>query len=191
MALFLAYVFCLTLASYAAPGLTPTNDPPIECEGTHPSHLQGITGNKKDILYWSYTTRLVKTDMKGKILAQKDVAGHHGDLCYANGKIYVAYFHPASVQIYNAQDLSFIGTKVLSDISGRVSGMEYHNGRFIIVGTKNYVYEYDGNFTQIARHTIGISWTNKYGFQTACYNDGYWWFGSYQDDAQLLKVDQS
>ena len=60
------------------------------CEGTYPHHLQGICTNEQDAIYWSFTTTLVKTDTQGKILAKTPVANHHGDLCFHDGKVYVA-----------------------------------------------------------------------------------------------------
>lgn len=59
----------------------------VTCEGTYPHHLQGICVDK-DWIYWSFTTALVKTDLDGKPL--KKVTNHHGDLCFYDGKIYVA-----------------------------------------------------------------------------------------------------
>jgi hypothetical protein len=62
----------------------------IQCEGTYPMHLQGISTDKKNNVYWSYTNVMVRTDLKGKVLNRVEVLNHHGDLCYADGKIYVA-----------------------------------------------------------------------------------------------------
>ena len=36
-----------------------------QCEGTYRHHLQGICTNDKDAIYWSFTTALVKTDIRG------------------------------------------------------------------------------------------------------------------------------
>ena len=61
----------------------------VLCEGTYQHHLQGVCTDEKSI-YWSFTTTLVKTDMEGTLLKQVPVANHHGDLCFHDGKLYVA-----------------------------------------------------------------------------------------------------
>lgn len=60
---------------------------PVTCEGTFPHHLQGVCTDQQDSIYWSFTTKLVKTDRSGKIVKQVDVANHHGDLCFHQGKV--------------------------------------------------------------------------------------------------------
>jgi hypothetical protein len=62
----------------------------VRCDGTYPGHLQGISMNDRDAIYWSFTTALVKTDADGRVLEKIDAASHHGDLCFADGKVYVA-----------------------------------------------------------------------------------------------------
>ncbi|MCK4817577.1 hypothetical protein KA005_17545, partial [bacterium] len=37
-------------------GIELIDKPPVVCQGHYEYHLQGITGNRKDMLYWSYTT---------------------------------------------------------------------------------------------------------------------------------------
>ncbi len=63
----------------------------VVCEGQYEYHLQGVATNGVDAVYWSFTTVLVKTDLEGKVLARAEGPSHHGDLCYANGRIYVAW----------------------------------------------------------------------------------------------------
>ena len=177
-------------------GIELIDKPPVVCQGHYEYHLQGITGNRKDMLYWSYTTMLVKTDLTGKVLVKKKVKSHHGDLCYANGRLYVAFHKPGQIRIYDSDDLSFIESINIEDkMGGAVSGIEYHNGHFIIVGkvegTHNYLYEYDSNFKYLETHILKFpSWGSKYGFQTICHNDGYWWISSYGKTAPLLKTDE-
>ncbi len=62
----------------------------VSCEGAYPRHLQGIATNDRDGLFWSFTDALIRTDLDGKIAAKVPVANHHGDLCYVDGKLYVA-----------------------------------------------------------------------------------------------------
>ncbi|NQT12292.1 MAG: hypothetical protein HQ582_06070, partial [Planctomycetes bacterium] len=61
-----------------------------KCEGSYRHHLQGICTNGEDAIYWPFTTSLVKTDRDGKVEKKVAVANHHGDLCYRDGKLYVA-----------------------------------------------------------------------------------------------------
>ena len=65
---------------WAAP---PSAD--VHCGGDYQHHLQGVCTNEVDTLYWSFTTELVKTDPRGKVLRQIPVASHHGDLCFHAG----------------------------------------------------------------------------------------------------------
>ena len=77
------FTFLLTQAC-----LSGSEPPVVACEGTFPHHLQGICVDQQ-ALYWSFTTRLVKTDRSGKLLKQIPVANHHVDLSYYYGKIIV------------------------------------------------------------------------------------------------------
>ncbi len=63
---------------------------PTVCEGTYPQHLQGICTDGKERIYWCWTDKLVKTDCDGRVLKEVTVASHHGDLCYREGRVYVA-----------------------------------------------------------------------------------------------------
>ncbi|MEG0693316.1 MAG: hypothetical protein RR444_09590 [Oscillospiraceae bacterium] len=55
-------------------------------------HLQGFEpDDKNEFLYWSFTDKLVKTDMRGNIVKEQAVTGgHFGDLAYYDGKIYAS-----------------------------------------------------------------------------------------------------
>ena len=79
-------LFCFTGILWAkAPAFGP-----VTSEGTYRRHLQGFCTDQRASIYWSWTDVLVKTDAQGKVQAKREVANHHGDLCYADGKIYVA-----------------------------------------------------------------------------------------------------
>ena len=178
-----------------------------------PTHLQGITTDKTDAIYWSFSCEIVKTDLEGNTLKSIFTApeGHYGDLTYHDGKIYVAVnfgaFNQESgadswVYVYDANDLSLLSTHEVQELVHGAGGMAYHDGRFIIVGglpggyTENYAYEYDTNFQFIQRHTIPSGYT-LLGIQTVCYHNGYWWYGCCPvsgwefSDYVLLKTDES
>jgi hypothetical protein len=166
----------------------------IQCEGTYPMHLQGISTDKKNSVYWSFTNAMVRTDLKGKVLNRVEVLNHHGDLCYADGKVYVAvnlgkFNRPAGeadswVFVYDARDLRELARHKVPELVHGAGGMVFKNGRFYVVGglpvgfNENYVYEYDKDFRFIQRHVIASGYT-QLGIQTVEYHDGKWWFGCY------------
>lgn len=176
----------------------------IQCEGTYPGHLQGICTDNKDSVFWSFTTELVKTGRHGKIVKKIPVASHHGDLCFVDGKVYVAvnlgqFNQPEGkadswVYVYDAGLKELAWHKVPEAVHG-AGGMGYRDGRFFVVGglpqgiNENYVYEYDKDFHFIKRHVIESGYTLM-GIQTAAYADGCWWFGCYGKPHELLKTDK-
>ncbi len=166
--------------------------PPIRCAGAYPGHLQGFDSDGK-FLYWSFTTRLVKTDLDGKLIAEKPVKSHHGDLCVRDGKLYVAVnlgkFNQETgadnvVAIYRTDDLAPVAEHPLPEVVHGAGGIAWHNGSFWVVGglpkgyEENYVYQYTEDFKFIKRHTIASGYT-QLGIQTACYAAGNWYFGCY------------
>jgi hypothetical protein len=203
-------VTCLITAPAFAADFTP-----VTCEGTYPLHLQGVCTNEKDSIFWSFTTKLVKTDRSGKVLKQIGVASHHGDLCYDQGKVYVAlnlgsFNHPKGksdswVYVYDAKDLACVAKHKTPEAFHGAGGIAVHDGKFLVVGglphdvNENYVYEYDVDFQFVKKHTLASGHTHL-GIQTAAFADGHWWFGCYgrakSDTAPalpsvLLKADAS
>lgn len=185
---------------FAHLGQTPGE---IICEGRYPKHLQGIAGNGVDTLYWSFTTVLVKTDATGRVLAQAEVPSHHGDLCLVGERLYVAWSNQfnrpganSHVYIYDADDLTLLRTVAVPEVTFGAGGMDYHDGRFFIIGglpegyEENYVYEYTADFEHVVTHVIPSGYT-RLGIQTACCYDGSWWFGCYRAEGTpgLLKTD--
>jgi hypothetical protein len=176
----------------------------LECQGTYRHHLQGVCTNEKEAIYWSFTTTLVKTDRNGKVLQQVEVGNHHGDLCFDDGKIYVAvnfgrFNDPKGkadnwVFVYDADDLSLLSKHKTPEVFHGAGGIAHQNGKFIVVGglpkdaRENYVYEYDKNFKFVKKHVVNSGYT-RLGIQTAAFADGHWWFGCYGNE--LLKTDES
>lgn len=64
----------------------------LRIDGFSDCHVQGIAvDEKREYMYFSFTTSLIKTDMKGNIKGSvKGIAGHLGCLAYnpADGKVY-------------------------------------------------------------------------------------------------------
>lgn len=178
---------------------------PAACEGEYPRHVQGLCTNGKDALFWSWTTELVKTDLQGRLLKKVPVADHHGDLCYHNGRVYVAtnlgkFNRPAGeadswVYVYDAETLEEVAKHAVPEVVHGAGGIAYHNERFIVVGglppdvNENYAYEYDKNFRFIKRHVIHSGYTLM-GIQTITYAEGSWWFGCYGKPDELLRADE-
>lgn len=176
------------------------------CEGVYKGHLQGICTNGQDAVFWCFTTELVKTDRDGQVLKKVPVASHHGDLCYVDGKLYVAVnlgqFNTAEgradswVYVYDAGTLAETARHKLPEMLYGAGGMDYHNGQFIVIGglppgvNENYAYQYDADFKFVKRHVIDSGYTLM-GIQTAAYAGGHWWFGCYGKPRELLKTDEN
>lgn len=167
---------------------------PVACDGAYPKHLQGVCADGDGSIYWSFTTELVKTDLAGKVVKRVDVADHHGDLCFVDGKVYVAvnlgkFNDPAGnadswVYVYDAEDLSLAARHATPEVFHGAGGIAHDGGRFLVVGglpddvEENYSYEYDGEFNFVKRHALDGGHTHL-GIQTAAFADGHWWFGCY------------
>lgn len=180
----------------------------IKCQGYYGGHLQGITTDDSNCIFWSFTVDLVKTDMEGNVLNHIEVPNHHGDLTHSNGKVYVAVnlgeFNRESgkadswVYIYDAYDLSFISKHEVREVVHGAGGIANHEERFFVIGglpegyNENYVYEYDEYFNFVKRYTIKSGYT-LFGIQTVEHHDGYLWFGcyGYPDNTPLIVTDVS
>lgn len=188
-------------------GILWAKDPafgPVTSEGRYRRHLQGFCTDQRASIYWCWTDVLVKTDAQGRVLARRDVANHHGDLCYADGRIYVAvnlgkFNQPAGnadswVYVYDAKNLEELGRHPVPELVHGAGGMAYHDGKFIVVGglpvdfTENYLYEYDKDFRFLKRHVLASGYT-RMGIQTIAWAQGSWWLGCYGSPAILLRAD--
>ncbi|MEZ6091452.1 MAG: hypothetical protein R3C05_26235 [Pirellulaceae bacterium] len=175
----------------------------IDCEGTYQHHLQGICADTEAI-YWSFTTTLVKTDLDGKLLKKVPVANHHGDLCFHDGKLYIAvnlgkFNDPKGnadswVYVYDADTLKELSRHEVRQVFHGAGGIGFRDDHFFVVGglpdgvEENYVYEYDGEFRLVKKHVI-MSGHTHLGIQTATFAHDRWWFGCYGDPKILLVTD--
>ncbi|MCB1231749.1 MAG: hypothetical protein KDN19_15875 [Verrucomicrobiae bacterium] len=191
-------------ASYCSDDVGEGRPGLIECEGDYARHLQGVCRDREGGLFWSFTEELVKTDTTGRILKAVAVVDHHGDLCFHDGKIFVAvnlgkFNDPKGnadswVYVYDAANLKELAKHPVPEVFHGAGGMDTRDGHFFVVGglpdgvEENYVYEYDGELRFVKRHVIASGWT-KLGIQTAAWHDGSWWFGCYGSPAILLKTD--
>lgn len=177
----------------------------IVSEGIFSGHLQGICVDDEQAIYWSWTDQMVKTDSKGKIIHQITVDNHHGDLCYRDGKVYVAvnlgkFNQPAGqadswVYVYDAGTLEEVGRYPVQEVVHGAGGMAFHNGKFFVVGglqpgiEENYLYEYTMDFQFVQRHVLKSGYTLM-GIQTVEYENGNWWFGCYGEPTVLLQANE-
>jgi alkaline phosphatase D len=183
----------------AAPANTNSE---IVCEGRYRHHLQGVCRGEDGQLFWSFTTTLVKTNANGKRTLQIEVPNHHGDVCYRDGKIYVAvnrgsFNHPEGmadnwIYVYRGSNLELLDRKPAPQVKHGAGGIAHDGKRFIVVGglpegvEENYVYEYDDDLAFVKKHVISSGYT-RLGIQTATFSDNSWWFGCYGNT--LLKTD--
>lgn len=174
----------------------------VFCEGKYKAHLQGICVDEKGNIFWSWTDQLVKTDAKGKILAQVMAPNHEGDLCLANGQLYVAVnlgkFNQPDNQAdswviqYDPQDLKEIRRIPTPELVYGAGGIAYHNGKFMVVGglpvghTDNTIYEYDAQFRFKKAHLIQSGYTQM-GIQTIAFVNNFWWLGCYGKTPETLQ----
>ena len=171
-------VVAIHFALAASQGVEPCGR--ITCEGKYKGHLQGVATDGES-LFWSFTVKLVKTDPSGKILAARDVPNHHGDLCCADGKVYVAVnrgrFNQlnaavSEVRAYDCATLESAGIWDLPDMPHGAGGMTCRAGKFYVVGglpatdEQNHVYEYTGDFKLLKRYDLDTGFTLM-GIQTA------------------------
>jgi len=175
----------------------------VVCEGSYAHHLQGICVDDAAI-YWSFTTTLVKTDLSGRVLKKVPVANHHGDLCFHNGRLYVAvnlgrFNDPQGnadswVYVYDAETLDEVARHETQQVFHGAGGIGFRDGHFFVVGglpdgvEENYVYEYDAQFTFVRKHVIASGHT-LLGIQTATFADARWWFGCYGSPPVTLVTD--
>lgn len=159
-------------------------------------HLQGMTTDYRNYLYWSHTTVMVKSDLQGKILKSVEVAGHHGDLAYHDKKLYVAVnfgrfneepgLADSWIYVYDAKTLRLLRKYPLPEVVHGAGGITFHRGQFMVVGglpnlpgyERNFVYEYDSCFNLKKIHSLESGYT-RLGIQTATWFDGFWYFGCY------------
>jgi hypothetical protein len=212
------------IVSAASAGLTLLPQPGqnyVETAAFNSGHLQGITTNGTNAIYWSFTDKLVKTDTAGNTLSVVDVIDHHGDLTFVTtgvgaNKLFVAVNdrvtsppgefnvanpnNPARQWIYEYDaNLAFVTRHSVPQALYGAGGIAYHNGKFLVVGglptteNRNYVYEYDSAFAHLTTYELLTGYTDR-GIQTAEFAAGQWWFGTYEREGgvrQLLKFNES
>ncbi|MBP3357668.1 MAG: hypothetical protein J6K91_02045 [Opitutales bacterium] len=184
-------ILFLVLATFTLFSAVSFASQKIVCTGKYKNHLQGITMLDGKI-YWSYTTKIICTDMQGKIVNLVDAPNHQGDLCVADGKIYVATNHKKFNKLNQAENfvyvydsnLNFIEKIKIDEMLCGLGGMEYYNGSFYLVGGADpkeptfRIGKYSKDFKLEKMYYIPNG-NSKLGVQTICFGYGKFWLGLY------------
>jgi hypothetical protein len=197
VAILLLSSFFLTTVCPAA-GL---GERPVTCEGRYPGHLQGVDWDRHQAIFWAFTSVLVKTDLDGALVRKIDVPGHHGDLCFHRGRIYVAvnfgsFNDPEGnadndVFVYDADSLELLSRHDIPQVKHGAGGMTWQKGRFIVIGglpegyEENYFYEYDSDFRFLGRKVVQSGYS-RLGIQAITSSGKLLWCGCYGN--ALLRV---
>lgn len=157
----------------------------IVCETAgFPGHLQGIAADESGI-YWSFYNTVVKTDYTGRELAHVQIPRHAGDLCVADGKVYISVIYydrklakreGGTGWIYICDpDLKFRSLrKVALPDTPRPDGITYLDGKFYIAGDDfgkaphpvNTISVYDRELKFERKISVDIGKPTRYGAQT-------------------------
>ena len=166
---------------------------------SYKSHIQGIAADETGI-YWSFTNILVKTDYEGKVLKEVTNPTHGGDLCIADGDIYLAvqYREPEMIAANNkrravvyrySSDLVFKKKYPLA-INEGIDGITFYKGKFYVAPDlgktpkkESYVLLYDKDFNFIKKLDIKTDSLKKFGVQTLNVVNGKI-LASYYDNAK-------
>ena len=179
-------------------------------------HIQGADFNGQH-LFISFTGNLFKCDASGKILKKTgypDVDGisgndaksrqlkmqnnitrsHFGDLCFADGKVFVAFSGSGFNRELNGSnsynyifeydaDLNLLKRHHVPIMQYGVGGITFANGKFYVVGGRpdgvpgNTVYVFDRKFKAV--DAVELPFNSLKGIQTISYNNGKFYIGCY------------
>ena len=172
------------------------------------SHLQGMTADETGV-YWCFTTILVKTDFKGKVLKELRLPGkcHFGDLCTADGDIYsgVLLRDPQMIRANNGSASavwlfsSDLKLKKQYPLSGKlgVDGITFYKGKFYVapntggaVHHKVVIDVYDREFKHLKQGGFtAVDFQLKYGAQNLSVVNGKLMAGYYGGKGYSFLID--
>ena len=182
----------------------------IALPGEYPGHLQDVWYDGDGTLYWAQTTFLLKTDLKGNILAKAAVSEHHAGLEVKDGKVYVAVCVlqsktggktlPSSrvtINVYDAATLKLLEEHVtdINDRSGSLCILE--DGTFLV----GCLRPPDITPTQVRFHHIGKDYKLiksyvldnvpvKLGIETIKRHNGFFYLNHYTKGGLCIKLDK-
>lgn len=182
----------------------------IGLPGEYPGHLQDVWYDGADALYWAHTSHLIKTDLKGNILAKAEVADHHAGIEVRDGKVYVAVCAlqkktggktlPSSrvtVCVYDAGSLKKLEEHV-TDINDRSGSLCILDDGTFLVGCLR---PQDITATQVRFHHIGKDYRLiksyvldnvpvKLGIETIKMHNGFFYLNQYKGKGLCIKLDR-
>ena len=195
-------------AVFGVSGAMPDTDE-IKLQGDYPYHLQDVCHDGK-ALYWAHTSVLIKTDLKGKIIAKAAVGEHHAGLEVRNGKVYVAVCVlqgktggktlPSSrvtVNVYDAKTLKLLEEHV-TDINDRSGSLAILDDGTFLVGclrppdiTKTQVrfHHLDRNYKLIKSYVLD-NVPVKLGIETIKRHGGFYYLNHYLKGGLCIKLDK-
>ena len=199
----------LSACAVAAFGRMPDVES-ISLPGDYPGHLQDVWYDGADALYWAHTSHLIKTDLKGNILAKADVADHHAGIEVRDGKVYVAVCALQSktggktlpdsrvtVCVYDAGSLKKLEEHV-TDINDRSGSLCILDDGTFLVGCLR---PQDITATQVRFHHIGKDYRLiksyvldnvpvKLGIETIKMHNGCFYLNHYKGKGLCIKLDR-
>ena len=145
---------------------------------SHKSHLQGAAADETHI-YLSFTSALVKTDYAGRYIAETPLIFHTGDICMAEGDIYVATdhrpwgSHATQSAVYRyGKDLKLKKVYPITPGDIKIEGITFYKGNFYIgVGgnspphRKNDILICDREMKILKRIPVDIGCNTRFGVQ--------------------------
>ncbi len=162
----------------------------ILCQAEAKYHLQGVDSDGP-FIYWSFTDVIFKTDLKGKVVKEIQVASHHGDCCVHDGKLYVSVDLRVKQQrepfiyVYDTKTLDYVKRFKLETFSDGPDGIAFVDGYFYIAEGKgkddpqpySWIYQFTPEFKEVKKYKIpGVM---HYGIQAMTYAHGEFWLGTY------------
>lgn len=156
--------------------------------GEFPGHLQGIAADENGI-YWSFYDTILKTDWAGKMLKKIPSPTHAGDLCIADGLIYVSvcYYDKKMVEreggtgwlyVYDTE-LNFVKKIGMPEVP-RPDGIVKYGQYFYVANDDfghdphpfNYITVMDKDFKVVKKVKVDFGMQTQYGAQTLNVIDG-------------------
>lgn len=196
-------VFLLAIPLVVVPAADGVITHPIHSEERFPLHLQGACRALSGDLYWSWTDAIARTDAAGKLLARVAADNHQGDLCYHDGRVYVAvnlgrFNRPPGeadswIYVFDGETLELLKKHSVPELVHGAGGIACDGERFVVVGglppeiEENTVHEYDLDLRFVRSHVLPTGYT-RLGIQTVAWAHGAWWFGCY--GKTLLRTDR-
>ena len=145
-------------------------------------------------IYWSFTDVIFKTDLKGKVVKQIEVASHHGDCCVHDGKLYVSVDLRVNrprepfIYVYDTKTLDYVERFKLAEFQDGPDGIVFVDGYFYVAEGKgkdgpqaySWIHQLTPDFKSVKKFKIpGIM---HYGFQAMTFAHGEFWLGTYSKE---------